>query len=58
MRILLYTLLWLVVCPLWLLTQALDAGSYIEGQLSDLEVRLKLEIESRINATIKAWAEA
>ncbi|EKU99730.1 hypothetical protein Lepto7375DRAFT_1798 [Leptolyngbya sp. PCC 7375] len=58
MRILLYMLLWLVVCPLWLLTQALDKGSYIEGQFSDLEVHLKLEIESRVNTTIKAWAEA
>ena len=58
MRILLYTLLWLVVCPLWLLTQALDKGSYIEGQLSDLEVHLKLEIESQVKAAVNAWAEA
>lgn len=58
MKVILYFLLWCFICPLWLLAQALDDGSYIEGQLSDLEVHLKLEIESQVKAALNAWAEA
>ncbi|MEM9264560.1 MAG: hypothetical protein AAGA46_03455 [Cyanobacteria bacterium P01_F01_bin.13] len=58
MRITLYFLLWCVICPLWHITHALDAGSSIEIELSDLEVHLKARVEDMLNAVVKKWQEA
>lgn len=58
MIVVLYILLWCFICPLWHITHLLDEGSYIEGQVSNLEVHLKIEIEDRAHALIKQWAEA
>ena len=58
MKVLLYILLWCFICPLWQLTQAIDDQSRIEVELSNLEVGLKTEIEDRLHAVVKKWAEA